>query len=119
MQHFDDLETRAPEAREGVLMAALPAQVAHAKNQAPGFARILAGVDPAGISSRKALARLPVTRKSDLGDLRRPRHFRRAPRDAGGKLLRLFVSRGRRGRRQGEDWWRSARAFAGRFRPAT
>ncbi|HTN27958.1 MAG TPA: phenylacetate--CoA ligase family protein, partial [Burkholderiales bacterium] len=50
MQHFDDLEMRAPEAREGALMAALPAQVAHAKKNAPGFGRILADVDPAGVS---------------------------------------------------------------------
>ena len=69
MQHFDALETRAPEAREAALMAALPAQVAHAKKNAPGFGRILTGVDPVSVRSRAALARLPVTRKSDLPEL--------------------------------------------------
>jgi len=43
-QHYDDLETRAPAAREAALMAALPAQVAHAQQHAPAFARILAGI---------------------------------------------------------------------------
>src|SRR6185503_6238754 len=120
MQHFDDLETRDPEAREGALLAALPAQVAHAKQNAPGFARILADVDPAGIASRKALARLPVTRKSDLGDLQKA-----APPFGGlnatpvDKLIRLFVSPGPIYETEGHgpDWWRSARAlYAGGFR---
>jgi phenylacetate-CoA ligase len=120
MQHFDDLETRDPEAREGALLAALPAQVAYAKQNAPGFARILADVDPAGISSRKALARLPVTRKSDLGDLQKA-----APPFGGlnatpvEKLIRLFVSPGPiyEPEGHGPDWWRSARAlYAGGFR---
>ena len=44
-QHFDALETRAPEVREAALMAALPAQVAHAKAKAPAFADLLKDVD--------------------------------------------------------------------------
>ena len=66
MDYFDDLETRAPEARESALMAALTQQIAHAKAKAPGYAEILAEVDPAAVTSRAALAQLPVTRKSDL-----------------------------------------------------
>jgi phenylacetate-CoA ligase len=46
-------------------MAALPAQVRAAQATA-AFADILAGVEPASITSRAALARLPVTRKSQL-----------------------------------------------------
>ena len=67
--YFDDLETRPAEAREGSLMARLPGLVRHATQNAPGWARRLAGVDPAAISSRKALATLPVLRKSELKDL--------------------------------------------------
>ena len=63
---YDTLETREPATREAVLMAALPRQVAHAKASAPGFAKILADVDVATVTTRAALARLPVTRKSDL-----------------------------------------------------
>lgn len=66
MDYFDELETRAPDAREAALMAALPAQIAHAKAAAPAYAKTLAEVDPAAVTDRAALARLPVTRKTDL-----------------------------------------------------
>ena len=46
-------------------MARLPQLVARAQ-QAPGWARILDGVDAGGVDSRAALAALPITRKSDL-----------------------------------------------------
>ena len=52
-------------------MAELPRLVAHAKKRAPGFARILRDVDPSKVKSRAALAKLPVTRKSDLRRCRR------------------------------------------------
>ena len=63
--HYDTLETRDPEARERDLMARLPALVAAAL-KAPGYARHLKGVDPKAVTSRAALAKLPVLRKSDL-----------------------------------------------------
>ena len=119
-QYYDSLEARDPEERERLLMAALPGQVAHAKRKAPGWARILADVDPAGITSRATLANLPVTRKSDLVELQK------AERPLGGlnatlaQLGKVFVSPGPiyepEGR--GRDWWRTARAlFAAGFRP--
>jgi phenylacetate-coenzyme A ligase PaaK-like adenylate-forming protein len=112
--YFDQLETRDPQAREVALFAVLPKHIAHAKANAPGFARILRDVDPAAITSRAALARLPVTRKSDLKDLQR------GDRPLGGlnatpvaKLAKIFVSPGPiyepEGR--GRDWWRTARAL--------
>ena len=119
-EHYDELETRAAEAREGALMAALPAHVAHAKANAPGFARILRDVEPSEIRSRKSLARLPVTRKSDLSALQKEHPplggLNATPVE---KLAKLFVSPGPiydpEGR--GPDWWRSARGlFAGGFR---
>jgi len=63
---YDDLETREPEAREGALMARLPGLVALAQRDAPGWARRLAGVDARAITSRAALATLPVLRKGEL-----------------------------------------------------
>ncbi len=66
MSHYDDRETRAAGAREDELFARLPAQIAHAKANAPAFASLLAEVDPAAVTSREALARLPVIRKSEL-----------------------------------------------------
>ena len=119
-EHYDSLETRDPAAREQALLAALPAQIAHAKKNAPGFARILADVDARSITSRAALARLPVTRKSDLGELQK----RQPP--LGGlnatplnKLAKIFVSPGPVYEPEGmaPDWWRTARAlFAAGFR---
>ena len=101
-------------------MAALPKLAAHAKRRAPGFARILKAINPEKISSRKALATLPVTRKSDLGALQR------ALPPLGGlnatpveKLAKLFMSPGPiyEPEGHGKDWWRTARGlYAGGFR---
>jgi phenylacetate-CoA ligase len=66
-KYYDTLETRTPAEREKALMAALPQQVAYAKANAPFFAEWLKDVDPAAVTSRAALARLPVLRKSVLG----------------------------------------------------
>lgn len=65
MTFYDTLETRSAEARESWLADELPAAVARAK-ATPALAGKLAGVDPAAIHSRAALAGLPVTRKSEL-----------------------------------------------------
>jgi len=65
-QHYDALETRSPQEREAALMAALPAQIAHAQKHSAAFAEVLQGVDAASVNSRAALAKLPVTRKYEL-----------------------------------------------------
>ena len=64
-EFYDALETRDPEAREQSLLAALPALIAAAQGT-PALGAILAGVDAASVTSRAALAALPVTRKSEL-----------------------------------------------------
>lgn len=65
-RYFDALETRSQDEREAALARDLPAVIARALT-APGLAAHLGPVDPAAITSRAALARLPVLRKSDLG----------------------------------------------------
>ena len=65
-QHYDALETRSPQEREAALMAALPVQIANAQMNSAAFAEILQGVDAASVTSRAALAQLPVTRKYEL-----------------------------------------------------
>ena len=108
---YDALESRDPSAREKDLLSALPALVARAK-QTSGWAAILKDVNPQDISSRTALAQLPVTRKSALKDMQK------AALPFGGlnvtpvdKLSRIFMSPGPifdpEGR--GDDWWRYAR----------
>ena len=64
---YDALERRTPAARIAELQHDLPAQIRNAL-AAPAFARHLAGIDPAAITSRVALADLPVLRKSDLAE---------------------------------------------------
>jgi phenylacetate-CoA ligase len=64
--HYDALETRDPAARERALFARLPEFVARAIAAAPSWARQLAGHDPQSLTSRAALAKLPLLRKSDL-----------------------------------------------------
>jgi phenylacetate-CoA ligase len=65
-EFLDALETRDPAAREAALFAALPGHLAAALRAAPALAAQLAGVDPASVTGRAALARLPVLRKSAL-----------------------------------------------------
>jgi phenylacetate-CoA ligase len=126
-QHFDALETRAPEVREAALMAALPAQLAHAKAKAPAFAELLSNVDAASVNSRAALAQLPVIRKYELLERQK------AARAAGGNVFggfstlgfgqgmtRVFASPGTIYEPEGTraDYWRMARTlFAAGFRP--
>jgi len=63
--HYDSLETRDPAQRERAQVATLSELIARAI-AAPGWAKHLASVDPASVTSRAALARLPLLRKSDL-----------------------------------------------------
>ncbi|MDZ5455387.1 phenylacetate--CoA ligase family protein [Azohydromonas lata] len=126
---YDALETREPAAREAALLAALPGVVAQAQAHSSAAAELLAGVDAREVTSRAALAQLPVLRKSEL--LRRQRERRHG--DPFGGLAtvgwrglarpqgarRVFQSPGPIYEPEGEaaDWWRMARAlFAAGFR---
>jgi phenylacetate-CoA ligase len=119
-RYYDELETRDPEARERALMAALPRQIAHAKAKAPHFARLLRDVEPASVTSRAALAALPVIRKSRLIELQKESPpFGGLAATAPGGLARIFMSPGPIYDPEGRapDYWRMARAlFAAGFR---
>jgi phenylacetate-CoA ligase len=119
-EHFDALETRDPEQRERDLFTRLPAQIAHAKAHAPWFAASLREVEPAAITSRHALARLPVIRKHELIELqKRQRPFGGLVAARWGQLGRVFSSPGPIYEPEGRnpDYWRTARAlFAAGFR---
>jgi phenylacetate-CoA ligase len=119
--HFDTLETRDPEVRERATLALLPRRIAHAKARAPAFARILGGIDATAVTSRSALAAVPVTRKSELLDLQKAaRPFGGFAASGWGAVRRVFSSPGPIYEPEGAapDWWRLARAlFAAGFRP--
>jgi len=126
---YDALEQRDPAQREAALMAALPGHLAFAQQATGAFAEVLAGVDAATITSRAALARLPVVRKHEL--LARQQALRaqdpfggfsaigwRGLR-AGRGAKRVFQSPGPIYEPEGDnpDYWRMARAiFAAGFR---
>jgi phenylacetate-CoA ligase len=126
---FDDLETRNPAQREAALLAALPAHIVHAQTNSAAFAEIFKGIDASRITSRAALAKLPVTRKSELQERQK------AARAAGGDVFggfssllrgsktagmgRIFASPGPIYEPEGKaaDYWRAGRAvFAAGFR---
>lgn len=116
--YYDALEAREPQERERSLMERLPRQIAHAQRAAPAFARILADVDASQVTSRDALARLPVTRKSELLALQQKE---RATDSFGGfaaigrgpLMRRVFASPGTIYEPEGAapDYWRTARAL--------
>ena len=111
--HLDALETRAPAERERDLMARLPAQIAYAQ-QTPWFAESLRDVDAAAITSRAALAQLPVLRKHELIALQRQRRpFGGLVAEPIGRLGRVFSSPGPIYEPEGRvaDYWRTARAL--------
>ena len=109
---YDALETRSPDQRAADQGAALARQLAHAKAHAPAYAGLLADVDPDAVTGAEALARLPVTRKSDL-----PARQRADPPFAGytavapAGLRRIFASPGPIYDAEGEgpDYWGTAR----------
>ena len=65
-EYLDKRETRKPGARLKAQLAALQALVAHAKKNSPYYRDLLKDVKPAKLTSLEALAKLPVTRKSDM-----------------------------------------------------
>jgi phenylacetate-CoA ligase len=123
---YDSLETRSSAAREAALLAALPAQVAHAQTHSSAMREVLSGVQAQSITSRTALAQLPVTRKSELHE--RQKNARAAGGGVfggfstigyGPRMPRVFASPGPIYEPEGtaRDYWRMARAmFASGFR---
>jgi phenylacetate-CoA ligase len=112
-EYFDARETRSADARDAELASLLPGVVAAAA-RAPAQAARLAGADPAAVTSRAALARIPVLRKADL-----PAAQKADPPFGGfgavapGSFARLFMSPGPifEGEARGPDPWHLASAF--------
>jgi phenylacetate-CoA ligase len=119
MEHFDARETRDPAQREAELLARLPGLVA-AACRAPRWRTHLGDPDPQAITSRAALARLPILRKGDLVGLQKeePPFAGLVPGDPGA-FGRWFTSPGPIYEPEGhhDDPWHAGRAlFAAGFR---
>jgi phenylacetate-CoA ligase len=126
MIYYDALETRTAADREAALYLVLPRQIRHARANAPAYRDILSDIDPHAITDRRALATLPVTRKSRLTDLQREGRFDRSRLFGGfsavayGRAMpRVFASPGPIYEPEGTapDYYRMGRAlFAAGFR---
>jgi len=118
-EYYDELETRDPAQREAQHLAALPKQIALAKST-EGYKKLFSNVDPQAITSRTALAQLPVTRKSELIELQASNPpFGGLNATPTGQMARLFLSPGPIAEPEGQkaDFWRMGRAlFAAGFR---
>ena len=65
----DPRETRSVSERDEDLFSRLNEQIAHAQRTTAAFAKSLSGIDPHAVTSRAALAKLPVIRKTELLEL--------------------------------------------------
>ena len=93
--HFDHLETRTAEAREIAQFGALAHFVRRAKDLAPGWAAHLDAVDAMALTSREALAAVPVLRKHALKELQTLRPpFAGFATDTPGAMGRIMMSPG-------------------------
>lgn len=122
--YFDSLETRSAAEREQAIRLALPEQIRQAQKHSAAMGRILREVDAAAVDSREALARLPVTRKSELLELQKASR----PADPfggfaavlrGPQMARIFASPGPiyEPDVSARDYWRVGRAiYAAGFR---
>ena len=119
LDYFDSLETRDPAERERDLLGRLPDLIALALSTR-GWSQQLDGIEPNAVTSRAALARLPVLRKSELTERQRAHPpFAAFNVTAPGRARRLLMSPGPifepEGR--GSDFWGAARVlFAAGFR---
>jgi phenylacetate-CoA ligase len=113
-EHYDELEIRTPSARKVAHARQLVQQITHAKANAPYYRELLADIDPASITTRETLARLPITRKSDLKEIQA-----QAPPFGGlngwdlGRLAHVYQSPGPiyEPDTDGPDNWRFARSL--------
>ena len=111
--HYDRLETRDPDERERELCGRLPDLIALALS-APGWAQHLAGVEPNSVTSRTALATLPVMRKSEFAARQKVQPpFGGLNVTAPSRARRLLMSPGPvfEPEGDGEDYWGAARAL--------
>ena len=117
--HYDELETRDPQAREQALCGRLPDLIALALS-APGWKAQLGAIEPKSVTARAALVRLPVLRKAELATKQRERPpFGGFNVTAPGRMRRLLMSPGPifEPEGMGSDFWGAARAlFAAGFR---
>ncbi len=113
-QYYDNLETRQPAAREVDLLARLPQQIKHAIESAEYYRDAYQTITADSITSREALATLPIIRKSELlTQQSKFLPFGGYNATSVGNLKSIFASPGPIYEPEGKsaDYWRMARAL--------
>ena len=64
--YYDSLETRSHDERATAQLAALRAQLVHARDHTSAYAADFAGIDVEAINDFESFTRIPLTRKSEL-----------------------------------------------------
>lgn len=119
-------EKRPSAVRNETQLRELPAQIKQAQQKSAAFAEILKNVNANDVSSRTALARLPVTRKTELLDRQKAARGTAATTPTidifggfssiafGANMPRVFASPGTiyEPEGKGADYWRMARALS-------
>jgi len=111
---LDPRETRSQDEREAALIQALQQSFAEASKNSAHYTKSLSDFDAADLTSRSALAKLPVLRKSDLIAAQEASPpFGGLGTQAPDAMARLFLSPGPIAEPQGTDGdiWRFARAL--------
>ena len=111
---YDRQEVRNAAEREASMFHALPGLIRHALDNSPFFASRFSGIEPDSITSRAALAALPVVRGAELARLRDDQQpFGGLTATPVARLARILV--GAEGVHEPEgarpDYWRLARAL--------
>jgi phenylacetate-CoA ligase len=111
--YFSEKEALNAQSREQNLLERLPEFIHFAKKESQHYAQILQNIDPDTITSRKLLALLPITRKSDLIALQAKNSPLGGLNTKSAKLGRLFQSPGPiyDPENTTDDWWRMGQAF--------
>ncbi|MEO1848606.1 MAG: phenylacetate--CoA ligase family protein, partial [Pseudomonadota bacterium] len=112
--YYDALETRVVAQREAEQFELLREQLRYAKCEVPAYTALLEEVNPDAVCARDALAKLPVTRKSELAQGQADSPPLGGYCALSGRTLpRVFSSPGGIFEPQGTggDFWRTARAL--------
>lgn len=110
---FNDNECQSVELREQSLFAKLPELIQYAKQECLHYQKTLAEFDASKIDSRKTLAQLPITRKSQLISLQKKNPPLAGLTAKSGAINRIFQSPGPIYDPEScqADWWRVGQAF--------
>ena len=112
-KYYHSNEQQETQAREQSLFAQLPQFITGIQKNSPHYQHLLADVNASTIDTRAQLAKLPITRKSELIALQKKRPPFAGLNTSNGNINRVFQSPGPIYDPEScqEDWWRMGQAF--------